>query len=67
MASHNISLILGTHMCFGTLDFVVTVEGELVWAQAPAQPPLTIGLNTIDEALEELRLHALEARAPRHN
>jgi hypothetical protein len=54
-------------MCFGTLDFVVTVEGELVWAQAPAQPPLTIGLNTIDEALEELRLHALEARAPRHN
>jgi hypothetical protein len=52
---------------FGTLDFVVTVEEEQVRALAPAQPPLTTGLNAINEALEELQLHALEARTSGHN
>jgi hypothetical protein len=61
------SWIPGTHVCFGTLDFVVTAEEEQVQALAPAQPPLTTSLNAIDEALEELQLHALEAHASGHN
>jgi hypothetical protein len=48
------------HMRFKTLDFIITTEGELVWALAPAQPTLTIGLDAIDGAIEELQLHALE-------
>jgi hypothetical protein len=35
MASHGISWVLGAHMCYGSLDFVVTTEGELVRALAP--------------------------------
>jgi hypothetical protein len=64
MAGHGISWILGVHVRFVTLDFVVTMEGELVQALAPAQPPLTIGPDAIDEALEELHLDAPKARAP---
>jgi hypothetical protein len=30
MASHDIDWTPGAHMCFGSLDFVVTMEGELV-------------------------------------
>jgi hypothetical protein len=43
------------------------MEGELVRASAPAWPPLTTSLDAIDEALKELQLHALEARALRRN
>jgi hypothetical protein len=63
MAGHSISWILGVHVRFGTLDFVITTDGERVRALAPAQPPLATGLDAIDEALEELQLHALEAHA----
>jgi hypothetical protein len=51
MASHSISWISGVHVCFRTLDFVITTEGELVRALAPTKPPLTTGLDAIDEAL----------------
>jgi hypothetical protein len=35
---------------FGSLDFIVATEGELVRALAP-QPPLANGLDAIVEAL----------------
>jgi hypothetical protein len=60
MASHGIRWILGVHVHFGTLDFVVTMEGELVWALAPTQPRLTTSLDAMNEALEELQLHTPE-------
>jgi hypothetical protein len=50
---------------FGKLDFFITTEGELAWAPAPVQPLHSTGIDTIIEALEELRLRVLEARAPR--
>ena len=34
MASHNLSWVPGTHVPFGDLDFIITMEGEL--AMAPA-------------------------------
>jgi hypothetical protein len=30
MASHVVSWVLGASMCFGTLDFIITIEGVLV-------------------------------------
>ena len=52
-------------MHFGDLDFIVTMEGELLWAPVVVQPHHSTGLDTIAKVLEELQLHALEARAPR--
>ena len=50
---------------FRSLDFFVTVEGESAWAPIPVQLLRSTGLNATIEAVEELRLHAPEARAPR--
>jgi hypothetical protein len=36
MASHGISWVLKAHVRFGSLDFVITTEGELVRAFAPS-------------------------------
>jgi hypothetical protein len=66
MASHDIDGTPGAHVRFGSLDFIVTTEGELARAPAPQAPPAT-GLDTIAGALEELWLGALEARAPEHD
>ena len=52
-------------MRFGDQDFIVTTEGELAMAPATVRPHHSTGLDTIIEALEELRLHALEAHTPR--
>jgi len=52
-------------MRFGSLDFIVTKEGELAQAPAAVQPLHSTGLDAIVEALEELQLHASEARVPR--
>jgi hypothetical protein len=41
-------------MRFESLDFVVSVEGELVQALGPIQLCPPTGLDTIIEALEEL-------------
>ena len=63
MASHGISWVLGTHVRFGDLDFIVTVKGELAWAPIVVKPLHSTDLDVIIESLEELWLHAPEARA----
>jgi hypothetical protein len=65
MASHGINWTLGAHVRFGSLDFIITMEGKLVQALAPIQPPPPTSLNAIVEALEELlQLNAPEDRTP---
>ena len=51
-------------MRFGNLDFIVTMGGELVLAPAAVQPLHSADFNAIVEVLEELKLHAPEARTP---
>ena len=65
MASHDITWVLGTHVRFEDLDFIIMTEGELARAPIVIQPLHSAGLDAIAEALEELWQHALEARAPR--
>ena len=63
MASHGVGWVPGAHVRFRNLDFIVTIVGELVQAPVTVQPLHSAGLNAIAKALEELRLHALEAHA----
>ena len=65
MASHGVSWVLGLHVRFRKLDFIVTTEGELAQVPTIVQPLRSTGLNAIAKALEELQLHTLEACAPR--
>ena len=65
MASHSVSWVLGTHVRFGNLDFIVTTEGELTQVPAAVQHFHSTGLDAIAKALEELQFHAPKARAPR--
>lgn len=65
MANHNVRWVLGVHVCFGNLDFVIITEEELVRSSAATQPLLFIGLNAITKALEELQLPTMEVHAPR--
>ena len=64
MASHGVRLVPSTHVRFGNLDFIITTEGELAQAPAAIQPLHSASLDATVEALEELQLHASEARAP---
>ena len=64
MASHNITWVLGAHVRFGDLDFIITTEGELARAPIVIQPLHSAGLDTNPDSLEELQLHSLEAHAP---
>ena len=64
MASHGVSWVPGADVRFGNLDFIVTMEGELAQVPAAIQPLHYVGLDAIIEELEELQLHAPEARAP---
>ena len=64
MASHNISWVLGAHVCFRDLDFIIMAEGELAQEPIIVQPLHSASLDAITKALEELRLHAPEAHAP---
>ena len=57
MASHNVSWVLGMHLCLGVLDFIVTMEGRLVQAPTAGQPLHFPDLDVIAKALEELQLH----------
>ena len=56
MASHGISWVLGAHVRFRDLDFVVTVEGKLAWTPIVVQPFHPTDLDTITKMLEELWL-----------
>ena len=67
MASHGVSWVPGMHVRFRNLDFIVTMEGELAQAPTTVQPLHSVSLDGIIEALEELQLHALEARVPESN
>ena len=64
MASHSISWVPSAHVRFGGLDFIITVGGELALAHAAIQPLPSIGLDTVDEVVEELQLHASRATPP---
>ena len=64
MASHSVSWVPSAHVRFRNLDFIVTTEGELAQVPATVQPLHSTGLDAITEMLEELQLHAPEARAP---
>ena len=65
MASHGVSWVLGAHVRFRNLDFIVTTEGELAQVSAAVQPLHSASLDAIVEALEELQLHVLEVYVPR--
>ena len=45
MANHGISWVPGAHVRFKSLDFIVTVGGELALAHAAIQSLPSIGLN----------------------
>ena len=45
MVTHGISWVLGTHVHFGDLDFIITVGGELALAHVAIQPLPSIDLN----------------------
>ena len=51
-------------MHFGNLDFIVTTEGELAQVPTTVQPLHSTSLDAIVETLDELQLHASEARTP---
>jgi hypothetical protein len=50
-------------MHFGSLDFIVTMEGELEQVCTSVSPLRAIDLDSIIEALEELKLPAPKACA----
>ena len=54
MASHNLSWVLGAHVNFGDLDFIIMMEGELATAPTTIRPLHSTGLDASAEALEEL-------------
>ena len=64
MVSHGISWVLGMHVHFRNLDFIILTEGELAQLPATVQTLHSAGLDAIAEAFEELQLHALEAHTP---
>ena len=45
MASYDISWVLGEHVHFGDLDFIITMGGEVALAHAAIQPLPSIGLD----------------------
>ena len=45
MANHNASWVLGTHVHFESLDFIITVGGELVRVQTAIQSLPSIVLD----------------------
>ena len=67
MASHGISLVSGAHVRFGDLDFIIMVGGKLALAHTTIQPVPSVGVDTVNEVVEELQLHAPGARAPGNN
>ena len=54
MACHGVNWVLGAHVRFGNLDFIITTEGELAQVPTIVQHLHLDGLDAIVEALEEL-------------
>ena len=52
-------------MCFGNLDFIIMMEGELIQAPITVQPLHSASLDAIAKALVVQQLHTPEDRAPR--
>ena len=52
MASHNLCWVLGTHVRFRDLDFIIMMEGELAMATAAIRPLHSASLDIIAEALK---------------
>lgn len=50
-------------MCFGSLEFVATSEGELVRTSPPSSPP-TSDLDMVVEALDELQVSSSQVQTP---
>ena len=50
MANHAVSWVLGTHVCFGDLYFIITLGGELVLAHAAVQslPPINFSYRRLE-------------------
>ena len=67
MANRNVSWVPGARVHFGNLDFIITMEGELVWSSAATKPLLFTSLDAIAKALEELQLPTTGVRTPRSN
>ena len=67
MASHSVSCVLGVHVRFRNLDFIVMIGGELVQAPVVVQPLHSADLDAIAEVFEELQLHTPGAHAPGSN
>ena len=42
------------HMRFGSLDFIISTEGELAQANGPATPPQAVSLDAVIDTLGEL-------------
>ena len=51
-------------MCFGSLDFIIAMEGELARALVPIQLLHSTGLDATVEALEKLQLRTPDAHVP---
>jgi hypothetical protein len=63
MTNRNVGWPPSARMCFGSLDFIVTTEVDLVWAPILVPPSPTIGLDNVIEAFEELHLHSSTGHA----
>ena len=50
MATHAISWVPGAHVCFGDLDFIVTLGGELALAHVAVQslPPVNFSYRRLE-------------------
>ena len=66
MASQKLSWVLGTHVRFGDLDFIITTEGELARAPVIIQTLHSTSPDAITNMLEELRVFGRELFSPEY-
>jgi hypothetical protein len=63
MANHAGGWPPGALVCFGSLDFIITIGGALKQIRVPVRPTRTANLDLVVEAFEGMWLRALEDRA----
>ena len=61
MANHAGAWAPGALVCFGSLDFIITLGGGLERIQAPTRSG---GVNTVTNTLQGLRFHRQEQDVP---